>query len=331
MSAATVATPTEPLVITVPLDALQPNPNQPRTLIDEEKLEQLTASIRARGRIIQPLVARPLGPDRYEIVCGERRWRAAKSAGLSEAPVVVRELSDDEAFEESLAENLDRQDMAPGDEVRAVARLAGTYGVQNLARRLGKTHAWVSKRKRIAESPTFLLEFVDRGGSSDIEALCELARLAEADPEAAQAVLSEHVQGGNLRDQVKAAARAARDADADNDHPDEPPCGRGDGDSAGEESFRLEDRAAAAAAADADEQDEDAEASGDPEEEKERSWLPSDAPELDEPFDAEEAVLVTAVEARRAGHLVFSTPTGPVTYELSPRARDQLQALLGSS
>jgi ParB family chromosome partitioning protein len=142
-SAAAAAASPDLLVISVPLDCLQPNPNQPRTVVDEEKLEQLTASIRARGRIIQPLVARPLGPDRYEIVCGERRWRAATSAGLSEAPIVIRELSDEEAFEESLAENLDRQDMAPGDEARAVARLARTHGVQNLARRHGKTHAWV--------------------------------------------------------------------------------------------------------------------------------------------------------------------------------------------
>jgi ParB/RepB/Spo0J family partition protein len=330
MSAAAASASTEPIAIWLPLDQLHPNPKQPRTVVDEEKLEQLTASIRARGRIIQPLVVRPFGAGRHEIVCGERRWRAAKAAGLSEAPCVVRELSDDEAFEESLAENLDREDMAPGDEVRAVARLASIHGVQDAARRLGKPHTWVSKRKRVAESPTFLLQFVDDGGSSDIEALCELARLAEADPEAAQGVLSEHLQGGNLREQVKAATRAARDGEADDDHPEGAAGGQADEDSPGEETFRLEGRGAAAAAADADDDDDDAEAPTARDDDKEPSWLPSDAPELDEPFNAEQALLVTAVEARRAGHLVFTTANGSVTYELTAKARDQLQALLRS-
>jgi ParB family chromosome partitioning protein len=323
----------EPVAIWLPLRALQPAADQPRKFVDEEKLRLLTASIRARGRVVQPLVVRPRMPGCYEIVCGERRWRAAQAAGLTEAPVVVRELSDEEAFEESLLENLDREDMTPADEARAVARLADAHGVQETARRLGKPHAWVSKRKRIAEAPPFVVAFLDRGGSTDIEALYELARLADTDPVAADAIIADHVQGGRLRDRVKAAARAAR-GEEDGEPAAGTPRAPGNRPEASEEAFKLEDRARAAAGVtgdDADHEEDDHEDDqgrahgGDG---REPAWLPSDAPELDEPFDDHSAIVVTSVEARRAGHLVFTTPAGLVIYELTPLARDQLQVLL---
>jgi ParB/RepB/Spo0J family partition protein len=325
----------EPIAIWLAVDGLQPNPDQPRKTVEPERLEQLTASIRARGRVIEPLVARPVGDGRHEIVCGERRWRAAKAAGLSHVPVVVRALSDQEAFEESLAENLDREDMAPSDEVRAVARLAAEYGVQEAARRLGKPHHWVSKRKRIAEAPGFVQEFLASGASTDIEGLYELSKLADNDAAAAETVIAAHGREGRLREQVKVAARAERrDGGEDDDGEDAPPDEgsttrhhESEASGLGEESFRLEDRSTGAGDDDQEEEeDEDADAGDDGE--KEPSWLPSDAPELDEPFDARPAVLVTAVEARRAGHLVFTTPDGSVSYELTPQARDQLLALL---
>jgi ParB-like chromosome segregation protein Spo0J len=178
---------------------------------------------------------------------------------LSEVPVVVRELSDEEAFEESLAENLDREDMAPVDELRAVARLAADHGVQEAARRLGKPHGWVSKRKRIVEAPGFVLDFLERGGSSDVEALYELAKLADSDAGAAEAIIAGHEPGSHLREQVKAAARASR---ADSDADGEPASSRNgdtfDEPGGSEDSFQLEDRAAAAAAMGADDEDEDA-------------------------------------------------------------------------
>lgn len=322
-AAASVVVATEPIAIWISLDCLQPAVDQPRKVFHKEKLDLLTASIRARGRIVQPLVARPLEGGRYEIVCGERRWRAARAAGLTEAPVIVRELSDQEAFEESLAENLDREDMAPSDEVRAVARLADEHGVQETARRLGKPHTWVSKRKRIAEAPPFVLEFLEAGGSTDIEALYELSKLATTDVAAAESLIAEHAQGGRLREQVKLAARAARreDRDAGDDGP-LPSDARGPDPDLSEESFRLEERTPPADDDDADVGDQAGDVDDKP------PWLPSDAPELKEPFDANPAVLVTAVEARRAGHFVFATSNGEVIYELTPNARDQLQALL---
>jgi ParB/RepB/Spo0J family partition protein len=328
----------EPIAVWLSLESLQPFADQPRKTIDDDKLEQLTASIRARGRVIEPLVARPRGDGHYEVVCGERRWRAATEAGLSRVPVVVRDMSDEEAYEESLAENLDREDLAPIDEVRAVARLVSLHGVQETGRRLGKAHHWVSKRRRIADAAGFVVDFLERGASTDIEALYELAKLAETDAEAAQQIISNHTEAGHLRQEVKAAARAARAADDEDDEGDDEQdddARRERDDVAGppppEESLRLEDRSAAAAGGDEDsDEDEDPDVGAAQDEEK-PSWLPSDAPELDEPFDADPALVVTAVEARRAGHLVFTTPNGAVVYELTAHARAQLQALLGPS
>ena len=320
--------PAGPITIWLSIESLQPNPDQPRKVFDEEKLEQLTASIRSRGRIVQPLVARPLGEGRYELVCGERRWRAAKAAGLSEVPVIVRDLSDQEAFEESLLENIDREDMAPIDEVRAVARLANEHGVQEAANRLGKPHQWVSKRKCIAEGPTFVGDFLESGASNDIEALYELSKLADSDVEAAQGIIDNHGNGGRLREEVRAAARAARsDGEASleaetNSRPgherrtdDEP---------------RLSHANGGEAADSDDEDDDDDEADGaEPgAADAAPSWLPSDAPELDEPFDADPPLIVTAVGARRAGHIVFTTDQGSTAYELTEQARAQLLALL---
>lgn len=312
------------IAIWVPLDALEPNPEQPRKVFDQEKLEELTESIRAKGRIIEPLVARPLGGERYEIVCGERRWRAAKAAGLTEAPVVVRDLSDQEAFEESLTENIDREDMVAIDEVRAVSRLASDNGVQQAARRLGKPHHWVSKRKRIAEAPAFILEFLESGASADIEALYELAKLADTDAAAAQSIVENHAQSGHLRDQVKTAARQAREGD-DEEHPDG---SHANYSSPANEEPRLSHAGGARSSDDDDDADDpDAEGPNDVAAAK-PSWLPSDAPELDDPFDADPPLLVLAVAARRAGHIVLTTSAGSTAYEFTEEARAQLRALL---
>jgi ParB/RepB/Spo0J family partition protein len=316
------------IAISMAVDALDVNPNQPRETIDEGELGNLTASVRAKGRLIQPLVARPLPSGRYEIVCGERRWRAAKAAGLSEVSVVVRELSDEEAFEESLVENIQREGMVPLDEARAVARLATAHGVQEAARRLGKPHHWVSKRKRIAEAPAFVVDFVARGSSGDVEAFYELTKLADVDPDAAQNIVDNHAQGGHLRDEVKAAARAGRE----DDHDDSVGERRGQGYTSPGFEPRLSD-ARGGSSSDEDEDREESEdaGAGDDAIEAKASWLPSDAPELDRPFEGDPPLLVVAVEVRRAGHFVLTTSTGTTTYEFSAQARAQLRELLGPS
>jgi len=202
-AAATKITPT-----TLALSALRPKPDQPRRIFEEDKIANLAASIAAQG-VIEPLVVRPTDvAGTYEIVCGECRWRASQLAGLTTVPVVVRELSDDDAFAQSLNENLDREGMHPADEIRAVAELAQRCGGSEAARLLGKTPDWVSKRRKIASAAT-LKDFVASGACSDVETLVHLARLADEDAGAAEAVIAAHKPGGHLREAIRDARAAA--------------------------------------------------------------------------------------------------------------------------
>jgi ParB family chromosome partitioning protein len=110
----------------VDIDRLTPNRVQPRTVMDEPKLEELAASIRSSG-VIQPIVVRPLDADRFEIVAGERRWRAAQRSGLLRVPVVVRDVADDKLLEVALIENLQRENLNPIEEAEAYQRLTSEY------------------------------------------------------------------------------------------------------------------------------------------------------------------------------------------------------------
>lgn len=112
----------------LPISALQPGKYQPRTRMDPGSLEDLAASIKAQG-LIQPISVRPVGPDRYEIVAGERRWRAAQIAGLSEVPVLIREIPDDAAMAISLIENIQREDLNPLEEAAGLQRLIDEFGM----------------------------------------------------------------------------------------------------------------------------------------------------------------------------------------------------------
>lgn len=133
----------------VPLAEIEPNPFQPRRVFDEDKLAELAASIRERG-VVQPIVVRPLG-EGYQLVAGERRWRAAALAGLPAVPAVVREVSDREALELALVENIQRQDLNPMEEARAYLALQETLGLtqEQLAARLGKSRPAVANTMRL--------------------------------------------------------------------------------------------------------------------------------------------------------------------------------------
>jgi ParB/RepB/Spo0J family partition protein len=205
---------TKPAVVSVPTSSIERNPEQPRKHFDQASILELADSIRTHG-IVQHLIVRPLGPGRYQLVAGERRWRAAKLADLAEIPVVVRELSDAAALAIALVENLDREDMVPSDEVTAVARLAAETSVQEAGKTLGKPAAWVSKRKRIAEAQPFVVEFVRTGQTGDIEALYELAKLADEDEAAARSLIENYAPGSHLREQIKSTARAHKDLPGD--------------------------------------------------------------------------------------------------------------------
>jgi ParB family chromosome partitioning protein len=137
----------------LPLDALVANPNQPRKRFAPEALAELAASIRSSG-VLEPIIVRPRG-DRYEIIVGERRWRAAQQAGLSRIPALVRETSDVEALELGLVENLLREDLNPLEEAQAYQRLLAEFGwtQDDLATRIGRDRSSIANALRLLRLP----------------------------------------------------------------------------------------------------------------------------------------------------------------------------------
>ncbi len=135
----------------VPLTRIVPSPLQPRREFEREALDELIGSIRERG-VIQPLIVRPVN-DTFELIAGERRWRASKELGLAEAPVIVRQATDLEVLELSLIENLQRADLNPIEEAEAYARLAGEFGMRqdDIAQKVGRSRASVANAMRLLD------------------------------------------------------------------------------------------------------------------------------------------------------------------------------------
>ena len=151
----------------LPVADIQAGPSQPRRSIQVQPLEELAASIKANG-VIQPIVVRPLvgtaaGSAKYEIVAGERRWQAAKLAGLSEIPVVVRELSDGDAVAVALIENIQREELTPAEEARALQRLIGEFTLthQQVADAVGRSRAAVTNLIRLLDLPAEVVALID--------------------------------------------------------------------------------------------------------------------------------------------------------------------------
>lgn len=139
----------------IDLDLVQPNPDQPRRAVDDAKLEELAQSIRAHG-VIQPIVvAKRDGEAGFEIIAGERRWRAAQRAGLLRVPVVVREMARTKRLEVALIENIQREDLNPIEEAAAYGRLADEFGMtqQQIAEAVGKERATVANYQRLLGLP----------------------------------------------------------------------------------------------------------------------------------------------------------------------------------
>lgn len=134
----------------LPIELLERNPFNPRRAFSEVQLDELAQSIRDRG-IIQPLIVRPAGNDNYEIVAGERRWRAAQRAGLHDVPVVVVEVNDREAFQLAIIENVQRADLNPIEEANAYQRLADEfdYSQEEVAKTVGKSRPHVANTLRL--------------------------------------------------------------------------------------------------------------------------------------------------------------------------------------
>lgn len=152
----------------LPVSLIKPNPSQPRTKFDEEALAALAASIEASG-VVQPLLVRPLPDGSYELVAGERRWRAAQQAGLEKVPAVVRDQAEAERLQAALIENMVREDLNPVEEARACSALVEDLGLtkEELAKRVGRSRPAVSNLIRLLELPDEALELLESGDLSE--------------------------------------------------------------------------------------------------------------------------------------------------------------------
>lgn len=149
------------------LNEIEPNREQPRKRFDEETLTQLAESIRTHG-VIQPLLVRPLAGGGYQLVAGERRWRAARMAGLTEVPVVVREMNEQETMEIALIENLQREDLNPIEEALGYQELMDAYGFtqEQVAKRVGKSRPAVANALRLTGLPEEVRPLLESGSLS---------------------------------------------------------------------------------------------------------------------------------------------------------------------
>jgi len=148
----------------VPISSIQPNPFQPRRHFDEEALSSLSASIRELG-VLQPLLVRAKDPGEYQLIAGERRWRAAKRAGLPTVPVIVRDIDDLASLEQAVVENLHRKDLNPLEEAAAYQQLLEDFAMTHdqLATRVGKSRAAVTNTLRLFQLPASIQRLIAEG------------------------------------------------------------------------------------------------------------------------------------------------------------------------
>src|SRR6516165_450046 len=187
----------------VPIEYLKPNPRNPRRNYSEAELEELAASIRERG-VIQPVIVRAMrGASDYEIIAGERRWRAAQRANLHEIPIVALEATDSEALELAIVENVQRTDLNPLEEAGGYQRLAGEYGHshEGIAQMVGKSRSHVSNTLRLLKLPEQVKAYISAG---EISAGAARMLVGVADPESMAREIVE--RGLNVR-QVEALAK----------------------------------------------------------------------------------------------------------------------------
>jgi len=174
----------------VPIEFLRPNPKNPRRTFDDAQLEELAGSIKEKG-IIQPILVRnvPKNSNNYEIIAGERRWRAAQLAGIHEVPVVSVEVSDREALELAIIENVQRTDLNPLDEAKAYEHLAADFGYTqaDLSRIIGKSRSHIANLLRLLKLPAYSRQLLETGMLSAGHGRALLA-FADADAIAKEAV-----------------------------------------------------------------------------------------------------------------------------------------------
>jgi ParB family chromosome partitioning protein len=212
----------------LPIELISPNPRQPRRRFDQDALEALAGSLGERG-VIQPVLVRPRPGGTYELVAGERRWRAAGIAGLEHIPAIVRDREDAQALEVALVENMAREDLNPIEEARACAALVEELGLtrEDVGRRVGRSRVAVSNLVRLLDLPDEAIELVQQGALSEghgralllAEDHRERRRLAQTAAEQGWSVrvTEERARASNAAERAT-PPRAATDARA---HPDQ--------------------------------------------------------------------------------------------------------------
>ena len=206
---------------TLPISEIECCQNQPRKDFDQDKLEELAASIRQHG-VIQPLTVRKLSSGYYQIIAGERRWRAARLAGLQEVPAVVIEASDQKAMELAMIENLQREDLNPIEEAEGFRALTETYGMTQAqaAESVGKSRSAVANSLRLLELNVSIQHLVETNQISAGHARALLALPPSLRPKAVQAIIQGHL---NVRQTEQLVKRMQAGGDLEKPAPGKPP------------------------------------------------------------------------------------------------------------
>lgn len=210
---------------TLPIASITPHPDQPRRIFTEEALEELAASIAQRG-VIQPIIVRPTGNGRYQLVAGERRWRAAQKAQLHEIPALVRDLTEREVMALALIENLQREDLNPIEEARAYNRLSELEGMTQaeIARMVDKSRSHVANFQRLLALPDEVIGMVEQGdlsmgharaliGCDDAEEIAQAAVSKQMSVRDVEKLVRKKQRGDAAPRRVRTARNPTEDAD----------------------------------------------------------------------------------------------------------------------
>jgi ParB family chromosome partitioning protein len=178
----------------VPVEWIRPGKYQPRKIMDEEALQELAASIKAQG-LMQPIVLRSVGDNRYEIIAGERRWRAAQLAGMEKVPAVIKEVNDEAAMAMSLIENIQREDLSPMEEALALQRLVEDFELthQQVAEAVGKSRATVTNFLRLTHLSGEVAQMLGNGDIDMGHARALLSLSSELQGRAARDIVAQHL------------------------------------------------------------------------------------------------------------------------------------------
>lgn len=197
----------------IPVESIEPNPDQPRMVIDQAALRELAASVREHG-VLQPVLVRPRDNGHYQLVAGERRWRAARIVHQATVPAMVEELDDDTALEIAIIENLQREDLSPLEEAEMYRRMTAEHGysLRKLAHKLGKDKGYLENRLRLADAPPEIRELVSLRKDTLSHAY-ELLKVA--DPRKRRRLAEQVARGeltlARLRDRIEGRRRRRRD------------------------------------------------------------------------------------------------------------------------